>query len=517
MDAILDIVVSKQQKIIDDGAASVCLDRISNLPDELLCQILSFLPTKYAVRTGILSSRWKDLWVSVPTLDFEVHFWREFQGNYDKHKVKNFVKPRMKNLFEVLNRILQLRSNLSTTKFRFVSSDHFGPSKLFDLMDVVARCDLEVLDIELTSDSIRDLPWCLFGSDNLVVLKLSGELELDLSDDVSFPNLKILWLKSVKYSNDTSVEKLLSGCPVLEELDVNRPDEDNVWNYVISVPSLKRLTLDFSSLQGDPDDDDYLYLSESESESDSDQDVNGEHHLFVDAPKLEYLKLVDHMSDDISITKMPCLSQAHICVEKCYYMDEGVKPYYENDAFGILRAISNVKCLCLTGDTLRTLLNSENTGVPIFRNLVNLELGFDSWNGPEMLPTLLRASPKLETLSLPEGITCPGERDDNVNEDIFFEYQWEPPKEVPECLLSSLKTLEIWKLCGEEEEELKLVKYFLKNAMVLEKMTIVFHYFPYHDNCMDCFSVKEDVLKKYPRGSPSSKLHVYTPVLVTKE
>lgn len=517
MDANLDMLVAKQQKIIDDGSALVCLDRISKLPDEILCQILSFLPTKYAVRTGILSSRWKDLWVSVPTLDFEVHFWREFQGSYDKQRVKSFVKPRMKNLFQVLNRILHLRSNLSTTKFRFVSSDSFSPNKLFELMDVVARCDLEVLDIELTGHSVRDLPWCLFGSDNLVVLKLSGELKLDLSDDVSFPNLKVLWLKSVKYCNDASVEQLLSGCPVLEELDVNRPDEDNVWNYVISVPSLKRLTLDFSSLQGNPDDDDYHFLSESESESDSDQDVKKEHHLFVDAPNLEYLKLVDHMSDDISITRMPYLYQAHICVEKYYYMDDGVKPYYESDAYGILRAISNVKRLCLTGYTLRTLLHSENTGFPIFHNLVNLELGFDSWNGPKMLPTLLRASPKLETLSLPEGITCPGEIDYNVNEDIFFDYQWVPPKEVPECFLSSLKTVEIWKLCGEEEEELKLVKYLLKNAMVLEKMTIVFHYFPFHDNGMDCFSVKEDALKKYPRGSPSSKLHIHTPVLVNKE
>ncbi|XP_057456948.1 uncharacterized protein LOC130747908 [Lotus japonicus] len=37
-------------------------DRLSDLPDCVLLHILSFLSAKYAVRTCILSSRWKDLW-----------------------------------------------------------------------------------------------------------------------------------------------------------------------------------------------------------------------------------------------------------------------------------------------------------------------------------------------------------------------------------------------------------------------------------------------------------------------
>ncbi|OMP01228.1 hypothetical protein COLO4_12050 [Corchorus olitorius] len=43
-------------------------DRISTLPDSIIHHFLSLLPIKDAVKTGVLSKRWKDIWTSVPTL-----------------------------------------------------------------------------------------------------------------------------------------------------------------------------------------------------------------------------------------------------------------------------------------------------------------------------------------------------------------------------------------------------------------------------------------------------------------
>ncbi|CAJ2666078.1 unnamed protein product [Trifolium pratense] len=45
------------------------MDRISNLPDEILCHILSFLPTNLAFTTTILSTRWTPLFHSLDFLE----------------------------------------------------------------------------------------------------------------------------------------------------------------------------------------------------------------------------------------------------------------------------------------------------------------------------------------------------------------------------------------------------------------------------------------------------------------
>ncbi|XXG59632.1 hypothetical protein AAC387_Pa04g1682 [Persea americana] len=53
-------------------------DRISQLPDPILHDIVSMIPFKCAVRTSILSKRWKGLWESATayttTLDFGWEF-----------------------------------------------------------------------------------------------------------------------------------------------------------------------------------------------------------------------------------------------------------------------------------------------------------------------------------------------------------------------------------------------------------------------------------------------------------
>ncbi|GJX43482.1 reverse transcriptase domain-containing protein [Tanacetum coccineum] len=57
-------------------------DLISNLPDALLTHILSLLPDADACRMSVLSNRWKDLWMFLPSLHFVMPlFWSNKEEN----------------------------------------------------------------------------------------------------------------------------------------------------------------------------------------------------------------------------------------------------------------------------------------------------------------------------------------------------------------------------------------------------------------------------------------------------
>ena len=54
---------SRRRRLMEHPASQ---DRISELPEEMQCLIISFLSTKSGARTIVLSKRWRPLWRSVP-------------------------------------------------------------------------------------------------------------------------------------------------------------------------------------------------------------------------------------------------------------------------------------------------------------------------------------------------------------------------------------------------------------------------------------------------------------------
>uniref|UniRef100_A0ACD5WPX9 Uncharacterized protein n=1 Tax=Avena sativa TaxID=4498 RepID=A0ACD5WPX9_AVESA len=190
-------------------------DLISRLPDDILCVIISLLPTKEGGRTQALSRRWRHLWRSAP-LNLEV-------CTYFRSLFPSRVPP------SVVSKVL---------------SRHPGPARRFDFPVVSAAggdlyyeleswfhsralANLQELDIRhgqasssLPSSSyppqlLRSL---LRSASTLLVVKITC---IDFPDQItppmSFPLLKQLSLATLSISGDV-FHGLLSGCHALESL-----------------------------------------------------------------------------------------------------------------------------------------------------------------------------------------------------------------------------------------------------------------------------------------------------------
>jgi hypothetical protein len=185
-------------------------DRISALPDPIIYLILSFLPTKLSAATSILSKRWKPLWLSVPTL----HFDDETFPNYDSFR--HFVS------FVFLLRDITLHIRSFHLKCSKVSTHHLQDVNRF-VYAAAQRGGIENLNLEI---SIMlwfkvKLPLDIFSCRTLVVLQLSGLKVNDLSHVVvDFPLLKTLDLSYLLFQRFEDFVKLLSGCPILEKLQI---------------------------------------------------------------------------------------------------------------------------------------------------------------------------------------------------------------------------------------------------------------------------------------------------------
>ncbi|KAI3699297.1 hypothetical protein L2E82_43522 [Cichorium intybus] len=61
----------ERMRLHDDAMNVEGDDRLSNLPDYVIHEILSYISIKDAIRTSVLSSRWRFIWTKMPYLNFE--------------------------------------------------------------------------------------------------------------------------------------------------------------------------------------------------------------------------------------------------------------------------------------------------------------------------------------------------------------------------------------------------------------------------------------------------------------
>jgi len=200
-------------------------DRISSLPDEMLCHILSFLPSKLSVSTSILSKRWKPLWRSVPALDF-----------YDPRERPDLFLYMCMYVFSYMLRQPIQRLHLRISPFQQRQLD--GEEILSFVRDVVFGGTVQHLDLHLNFSSCIDMSSDLLWCKNLRLLKLN-KLTLTFCYSAEFPLIKVLHLRNIQILDGNHLQQILSACPNVEDLKIL--NIDNVFVDYEDVNQFKRL------------------------------------------------------------------------------------------------------------------------------------------------------------------------------------------------------------------------------------------------------------------------------------
>ncbi|KAG7558881.1 FBD domain [Arabidopsis thaliana x Arabidopsis arenosa] len=416
-------------------------DRISELPEALLLEILSLLPTKDVRAASVLSKRWRSLWKMVPRLEFDE---RMFSDNISRCLLSHQA-PVLQSLHLEMN------------------SDVFSNMVIGILVGIAFGLHVRELVLYVYgSQELFRFPFSLCNCESLETLILGQNIIIDVPSPVCLNSLRTLDLDGVGYKDDESVFNLLSGCISLENLVVHRLEQADVKTFTIAVPSLQRLTL-----TAENDDEDSVYV--------------------INAPSLKYLKFDGVLDDTCLIENTPELVEASL-------RDRGVDD--DDDVsdivFGnILGSLTSVKRLSL--EISASLEIKFPTG-SIFSQLVSLELHTyepEVWN---LLSLMLDSSPILQVLKLigVSIILCVYLKKNSSSvsgfDDIIYivfpprwsqkKYRrkdpvacmkWNQPKDVPECLLLHLETV-VWKnYQGEIEVEKEVAKYILRNTSRLKK------------------------------------------------
>lgn len=212
------------------------MDRISELPDALLLEILSYLPTREVVTTMVLSKRWKYLYTFVPTLQYDHNSYQDGEDRSFSRFVYSSLLLHEAPVLKGLTILLGQNTGAIDIGVCVRTAIKRHPRHL--AIEIDDTCSAETINPVI-------LPTSLYtGCTMLVSLGLTNVVLMNSSSTVSFPSLKFLVLLSVKYPNNEFVPKILAGCPVLENLFVDRCcTGDNVNLFVVRVPSLKILSL----------------------------------------------------------------------------------------------------------------------------------------------------------------------------------------------------------------------------------------------------------------------------------
>ncbi|KAJ3687094.1 hypothetical protein LUZ61_016258 [Rhynchospora tenuis] len=387
-------------------------DLISNLPDCLLCSILSLLPIRDAIRTSALSSRWRDLWKLNP-----LHFDDSTIGFGHLNTCKTRARLRY---FEALVS---------------VASAHPGPIHSFCisiLTKPVVQYNVDNLMEILTRKGLRDLSLSFIGLGQLryrlpfSLLQCQTLRKASLSDcffppspvvNSCFPNLRELTLEFV-FLWDHLLQCLLESCKQLEVLQL------------INCSGLQYVRINCAKLQ--------KFTIHERYQGGYGEVVHAKEVVIEDAPELRSLRFGE---STVNCTRISVRNVQKLEVLGFFSMNATMrigktfsKPYNQHE-----------------------MSVNQSMGLPTVKKLA---IAVISPFNCSLLSKVLRCFPCLETLYIKGSI--------GQDQHIGF---WEQQAPFAFCE-HHLKSVTMIQFCG-QGAEVEFVKFFVEHGQVLERITLV--------------------------------------------
>ncbi|XP_011083181.1 F-box/LRR-repeat protein At4g14103 isoform X2 [Sesamum indicum] len=384
------------------------VDRISSLPDSMICHILSFLPTKDAAATSMLSTKWKHIFPLTPNLKLE----------FDDSRMR-------KDLFaSFVDKVLHvdLRDTTHVHAIKLWCRGEYK-DRLKSWISAAVRLNVQSLDFNFLIQSPRWFAKEISKCTRLTTLKLTNS-PICVLESLSLPTLKLLNLELVGLFNGTTISNLLSGCPVLEELImVDCRDADNGFEEI----------KDFE--------------------------------VVIDTPGLEELYYYDyHVAARYTVCELMLLQKARIDLKPDQDQggeEDGIS--YNVNVAELVMTCLMARCLSLSARTLQAVYCSGRL-LTLFPNLVHLDLDLGVvcpriWN---LVIHILHCAPNLVILGIEMGLRKYKE----CKKCELLLVDW-----VPDCVALCLRKISILAFTGTIQEFL-LLEYFLKHAKYLGQMVI---------------------------------------------
>ncbi|WMV44449.1 hypothetical protein MTR67_037834 [Solanum verrucosum] len=437
------------------NSTSEGVDRISYLPDDILHNILSYLYIFDVVQLSILSKRWNYIWRTMPYLNFDINSFgcERINRPWDLGMAEKFK--------DFINWVFINQCGNTLVCFKLCCGDIFGKGAIFRWVRVVTTRNVQELVLNFCPAEPFELPYCVVTCESLRVLKIQMDGSvLKLPNHFGFHQLKFLHLEEVELSNEHLTSCLFSR---LEKLKLDSCNFGTMTMVDIASTSL-------------------VYVSIKNFVDNRVSFVNC--NIKISCPNLKVLKYGAPLAKDIILENLFSIEVVHL-----FFFDSD--DVMEEIGMCVHKMIKNV----VSTSTLKLCHSSIGGLYAVFHGVRNIPVTFYKLkclklavaideSCMEVMMLLLKHSPNLEVLDL------------FSDENYGWDENWKlhDPSESVVCLESHLKLIQ---LAGfkNEEKEIELLRFFLKNAQVLEKLIVVWECYN------DILEEVSDEVSKFPRAS----------------